>query len=305
MKVILHIGVHKTGSTAIQRTLHRNSASLIKHGFFYGSVDPEHYHHHSLAIGLRKGAENREWAITALGSQIDQAAAAHCNTCIISSEMFLGHPDIPLIRETLSGHEVQVIAYLRRPDEIVASAHNELVRDPNRRWARAIGEPPYPYDPSYKWALLNWIAAFSQSELMLAPFDRDQWYDEDLVSDFLRMIGLKNELLLERDLSDLEANFSLPTSLIEVVRMANTVVPMSPETHLAFVHSLYELRRQYPHLYPIDIAFMDRRQRQECFRRLAKQLPRYRPYFRPGFNEDFLRWPSLTGRIAKKLFRRS
>ena len=134
-----------------------------------------------------------------------------------------------------------------------------------------------------------------------------QWYKHDLVLDFLRMIGIEDIFLPHRDFTDAEMNFSLPASLIEVVRMANAVVPMSPDIHGAFVHSLYELRKQYPALYPNEVRVqMEDGQRRECFRLLEHQLPNYRPYFRTGFKEDFLRWrrPSIREKIGKALLGR-
>ena len=270
------------------------------------SPDPRHYHHHSIALGLKIGAENRAWAAEALRGQFDQAAAAGCHTCIVSSELFTENPDLALIRGLLAGHSVQIVAYLRRPDELLASAYSEMVRDAKMRWTRGLGERPYAYDPSHWAMLVDWLAVFGPDELTLAPFDAAQWPRHDLVRDFLCMIGLTEIIPLERDLSDADANVGLPASLLEVLRMANASVPMSPETHALFVHCLYELRLQYPELYANEASLMEPRQRRECFRALAKRLPSYRPYYRPDFDERFLHWrrPSLRTRIGKALLRR-
>jgi hypothetical protein len=104
MKVILHIGPHKTGSTAIQRTLHRNSALLTKNQFYYGSATPDHYNHHAFAMEFRKGPKEKEWPTGALHPQIVQAAEAGCHTCNFSSEMYTKNPDIALVREIFAGH---------------------------------------------------------------------------------------------------------------------------------------------------------------------------------------------------------
>ena len=104
MKVVLHIGPHKTGTTTIQRTLHVNAAALQARGYFY-QPGPDEFNHHTNAAGLKAGADNREWAVSTLRGLIDQAATVSCHTCIISSEVFVENPDIALIREILSGHE--------------------------------------------------------------------------------------------------------------------------------------------------------------------------------------------------------
>jgi hypothetical protein len=309
MKVVLHIGVHKTGTTAIQRTLHHNSASLIERGYFYQPPGPGEHNHHLIADGLKVHAANetKEWASKALRALFEQAAAAGCHTCIVSSEMFVESPDIGLIRDILAGHSLQIIAYLRPPDEIVVSAYNETVRDSFKRWPRNLDERPFQYDPSYWNVLSGWLAVFGPSQLTLAPFDVSQWPQYDLVLDFLRMIGIEEIFLPYRDLTEADMNFSLPASLIEVVRMTNAMVRMSSDMQGLFVQGLYELCKQYPALYPNEVKLlMHDDLRHECYRLLKNRLPTYRPYFRVGFNEDFLHWPrpSFRERIVKALLRR-
>src|SRR5712691_1906843 len=111
MKTILHIGVHKTGTTVIQRTLHRNAALLMSHGFMYRTSSPELFNHHLIADSLRKGSESSDWAISAVRSLVKEATEAGCHTCIVSSEMFSdSQTDIALIRDAFVGCELQVVA---------------------------------------------------------------------------------------------------------------------------------------------------------------------------------------------------
>ena len=53
MKVVLHIGPHKTGTTTIQRFLFANARALRKHGIFYPKPWDGRYKHDAVAYGLR------------------------------------------------------------------------------------------------------------------------------------------------------------------------------------------------------------------------------------------------------------
>ena len=164
-----------------------------------------------------------------------------------------------------------------------------MVRDEGLRWTRHLNEPPFSYDPSYRDILSQWVAAFTPAEMMLAPFAPRQWHGADLVTDFLYMVGLRDSIKLVHNFTDAEMNVGLSESMIEILRLANATMPMNRDAHSAFVGGLYGLLRQYPELFPHGEP-MTRRQRRNCFRRLARKLPHYRPYFRPGFDEAFLHW---------------
>ncbi len=58
MKLILHIGTHKTGTTALQQFLYANREPLVGHGFHYAT--PPHVQEANLiANALKVGKRQR------------------------------------------------------------------------------------------------------------------------------------------------------------------------------------------------------------------------------------------------------
>ena len=108
--VLLHIGPHKTGTTAIQRTLAANSQALADHGLVYPEVGLNDDAHHDLGLMLERGEEARLEEMAALLSEQRGRAI------VLSSESFssLAPPAIQRLQQMLAGFdEVRVVTYLR------------------------------------------------------------------------------------------------------------------------------------------------------------------------------------------------
>jgi len=302
MKIFIHIGAHKTGSTYIQKVLHKNSELLIKNGFFYQTNTPEEFNHNSITLLFSDHEANRDYLLDIFGSYIDRALKAKCHTLIFSAEMFIERMniDFDFFHSIFFGHQLKIIAYIRRPDEIIRSSHNQIVRD--LKWPRDVKERPYAYDPSYFDLFGQWIKNFLPGDLIICPYDIQQFKNNNIVLDFLSVIGLKKTLPLNLNIIDTEANNSLPDTLLEVLRLSNAVLNLSDIDQTKWVNALSALKIQFPELYPNHDRYMTRKQRKECFEALEDKIYLYRPYFREGFDEDYLQWRSLTiTEIFKKL----
>lgn len=155
MKVLLHIGQHKTGSTALQSTLREDRDRLIEHGILY----PEIGHlrpfpnflaaaHNGLFFGLieRQGGPDHWETLDEMRDRLAAQVAEHDpHTVLISSERAFmvadQGPDAVLGRldETVPGDK-EVVAYLRRPDRFLSSYHRQLI-EMGRRGLGPLHEP--------------------------------------------------------------------------------------------------------------------------------------------------------------------
>lgn len=129
MNLIVHIGPHKTGSTAIQRALVDNRSELARAGYFYPEIGFSEYGHHKLVESL---ATNNP------GEVLDNMLA-ELNTCpgtlVLSSENFslLSDNSIALLASRINIKKVKIIYYLRSlPDNALAWWH-ELVKHGDKR----------------------------------------------------------------------------------------------------------------------------------------------------------------------------
>jgi hypothetical protein len=140
-RVFLHIGMHKTGTTAFQIFCARHADGLKQRGFLYPeSGRPVNkdvsYGHHLLAWSMTRPAvdpvywpSNMAKAEEVWDRLVDEIQISECTTAIISTEEFdtLGPEHAGAVLERLSSFDVQPIVYLRRFDELVQALYTTNV----------------------------------------------------------------------------------------------------------------------------------------------------------------------------------
>jgi hypothetical protein len=130
--VFVHVGPHKTGSSVIQALLKSESDRLRHHGFFH---DPEFYRlGRTLVRQSPLGADER----TTLQRRFDARLRARPEPNIVgSSESLFGDPFASYgnigsvaedLRRILEGHDVRIVACIRRQDEFVQSLYHQHVK---------------------------------------------------------------------------------------------------------------------------------------------------------------------------------
>lgn len=283
MRTVLHIGLHKTGTSSLQAYLHQNRDALRAAGILYQTPAPNEINHHSIIAGFQTGNHNP--AIEFFAAARKQAIAKNCHTLLISSEMLCERKtDIDAVLKALRDHDLVAIAYLRRADEQLVSAYNEIVRGPDRR-TQPLSVDSKCYDIEAR--LASWVN--SGVRLVLAPYDRPQWVEGSLHTDFLAMLGVEDRSRFSPPSAAPFLNQSLPAGLIEALRLVNQI-PMTPQQHASVVQDFQLLAKARPEAFA-GSQILSEDDRNEICRRFERLLPRYRPHFRPGFREDFLLAP--------------
>ena len=194
MKIILHIGMGKTGTSAIQKTLAQNEAELrfagmIYLGMWFDIIDPAYKGLRNQAkffslneSGLRQAADILVQRLT------ETAKAEGVDTFIISNEAFSGKFAVleVIVRRLIElGVTVQAIAYVRDPNGWLPSAFVQWgVRhkiDPG---------PILPY-PEKARRLVNWYSGILEWHMRMGEVLEIRSYDAapDVVADFGTAIG--------------------------------------------------------------------------------------------------------------------
>jgi hypothetical protein len=127
MNFILHIGTHKTGSTALQSFLFANRQQLLAQGVLYPITGLANNAHHTVAWTVK--ADNVE-KTTALFSEIEkEAASSGVENILLSSEEFefIRNP-YKLQRFFLHRPKIKVVLFIRRPDFYLESEYNQHVK---------------------------------------------------------------------------------------------------------------------------------------------------------------------------------
>lgn len=285
MRIILHIGFHKTGTSALQDFFSRNAPALLQNGVFYEPLGGKWQNHHALALMFRMG-EDQAKGRAAVARMLKKAAANGAHTVLISSEVLVeNRTDVAAFLKCFDQHEVEVVLYVRRPDEAVASAHDQIVRAVKHRSTRRVTDRPYAYNPRYAPLLQAWENA--GATIKLAPYDKAQWPQGNIFLDFLAMIGITDASAFDLSVPKTNANIRLIPQLNEVLRLAN-FEPAAPKRHRQLVGALYNLQEKFSDLLRPAPAMKDE-EAAKILKALAPHLDHLSAYYRPGFDDGFLR----------------
>ncbi len=133
MKLILHIGMGKTGTSSIQHALNASRNDLLENktqylGMWFNLIDPAYGNH----LGLRKLFEDLEensdaYAAKFLDGLKNQARTNATNTFILSNEAIFGsfHKIEPFLTALKDEIDLELILYVRNPRSWLPSAYTQ------------------------------------------------------------------------------------------------------------------------------------------------------------------------------------
>ncbi|MFE4969106.1 hypothetical protein [Streptomyces sp. NPDC056660] len=228
---LLHIGPHKTGTTAIQGALFAAKDKLPEHGVEFPATS-RHPMEAALAACARPAMmgdtvpTEKHW--TRLLKQVE---ATGSRTSVISSEFFADAPDdetVARIVEQLGGDRVHILVTLRPIARIMPSQWQQYVQNGLRmgyeEWLdHMLRKAPYEKpNPSF-WRrhrhdrlVERWIRAVGADRItVVVADDRDR---DSLMRTFEALLGLPENLL--RPVPD-AANRSLTLAETEMLRKLN------------------------------------------------------------------------------------
>lgn len=152
--IILHVGIHKTGTTTLQEHIRKNSEKFSAKGLYYAPLDEvfsdrtRAHHHFAHLLSQDKILNNDINLLKAFFKSIPQRIGAR-QTTFISSEAFYRHTvkgnsdflhgrELYLNRlaQFLDGFNVTVVVVLRRPEDYIRSYYQEAILQaykPNER----------------------------------------------------------------------------------------------------------------------------------------------------------------------------
>ena len=253
MKIVLHIGWHKTGSTAIQKFLCENRQALLdRFGVLYPETGMFTVAHHLVAWSLQEPLID-PWALSIgfhekaedlFSGIFHEAKTRGANTALISSEAFV--PSFSSVRldrlaQLLAGHEIHVMVYVRRQDRAVESFYGQVVRQFESR-------SPLEFEPyiahldrwlDYTAVLDAWKQAIPGVIVEPRVYDRSRFPQGNVVADYLAAIGLDMPVAVAVDEGDVNASLS-PLSIRALARI-NATYQLNKEVHEKVVTLLHEI----------------------------------------------------------------
>lgn len=239
MRIFLHIGLEKTGTSSIQRFFRLNREALKKQSILYSLVAGNENHMALAAAAqderkaddlrliyeLDSPLKIREFRVRLSEELSAEAAQSRCSTLVLSGEHCSSRLTSPQEVETLIRllsavtDDITVIVYLRRQDEFLCSTYSTDVKSGHTGLMR-MPEPElrknrYDYD-----LLLNrWCLALGREKLICKIYEATRF---DVVADFAKIVGISS---IDNHQRPKRINESLDISTLEFLRVFNTVVP--------------------------------------------------------------------------------
>ena len=257
MKLIVHIGTHKTGTTALQQFLHANRAPLAARGFHYAT--PRGVPHSNIIANALNSGDSR-LVHAFLTNQAQLARQQGADAILVSAENFYAMSVLAsmaerktcnnaverdqrliaslgsLIPESVS--TCQIVCYFRRPDRYAESLYSQHVK-------RGISFDG-PFDDflpiissalSYNTYIESWCNVFGMEDCFVRTYESA---DGDIVGDFSRHV-LDLNLTDAFSRSDAKGNERVGRDLLEYKRLINKTARFSErDVERAILHVIDE-----------------------------------------------------------------
>ena len=234
----IHIGTHKTGSTALQYYLMHNRQELVNKGILYPSAGIKDAGHHHLAWAIK----NRDKAeVSRLYREINEEAELNkCTKIILSSEELEFLYDPACIQEFVPAFS-SIIVFLRRQDTYLESEFNQHVKMYDTRFSGDIFRFFFHHDFrlrfDYSSLVSRWEDSCEGARMSVISYDQCR-KDDSLFQTFFSQIGLAaTEMLSTPPKGDL--NISIPNSAIYYLARLNEL-PLTQKQHQRAISILLE-----------------------------------------------------------------
>lgn len=220
-RLTLHIGIHRTGTTGLQRGLAANRDRLKALGKCYPFKGTNHQ---DIAWGLHRGKMSGKGLVKQLEPYIGEGHI------ILSGEDFCIHRDLGWLAPLKEIYDVEAIVYLRRQDHWLMSWYNQHVKWPfSKRHSVMTPQEFMGCLDEFYWLDFDkmlglWGDALGREKVHVRVIEKGQV--TDAISDFFALVGIDGSKL---EMTDALQNDSLPTEMLEYVRAAGMYEIRNPE----------------------------------------------------------------------------
>ncbi|EGK8010604.1 hypothetical protein IO400_001416 [Campylobacter lari] len=227
MTIYVHIGTVKTGTTTIQKFLHLNRKQLLKHGFHHPQIfDQRDYW---LIVPAIKNIKNNLNSKILQNKVIDFCKDIVADKKNIISSEALSHRLISLediyffyqFLHKMGFSKIYIIIYFRDMLDVLCGLYNTQLKI-GYQTALALQTVDLNQEGksicNYRQTIENWGEVFGRENLIVRLFDKDEFYQGDLLKDFIHSIGLEwdDEFIIPE-----RQNESLDLLGIELLRKIN------------------------------------------------------------------------------------
>jgi hypothetical protein len=221
-RLILHIGMYKTGTTALQMHLTSIRDNLLKKSILYPlSGVPARpnirFGQHDVAVAAQQATYAPDEPSPVLERLSEEIASSSASTVIISSEMLCSLQEPGILRRYVDSDAVQIYVALRPQDEFVnAMYYTTLMEEKHNLTPQEYGEGPVKSILNYHTIVSRWATAFPHANLSVRIYEKGRSPRSDSIGDFLKVTNLAEQVPAPRE--RLIAHRTLPARVTTALR---------------------------------------------------------------------------------------
>jgi len=186
-KLYVHIGMPKTGSSAIQALLVLNPQLLANHGISY-PWQTEFGQEFQTSAG--NASHLHQWIVQSEHEQFERALKEiESEKIILSSEVLFQSARLApqLFAQFFSRYDLKIICYIRRIDDLLESCINQLVKADG--WTDYSDLSIIINDHDYASTLTKLADFIPLGNIMVRPYAKNRFLGGSIYRDFLNCIG--------------------------------------------------------------------------------------------------------------------
>lgn len=237
----LHVGMDKTGTSAIQNFIYHNKDRIRKDiDLCYPSTGIwSDFSHHFFAFSALEQHGHSIGDLSELFLTLIRESGESKNV-LLSSECFFKIPikeGFDALRKQIANHfnAVKVIIYVRRQDEWVESRHKHSIISGNEL---SLDMLTRPFFCNYKQYIDHWKDAYGKENIIVRAYEKQQFIGGNIYSDFMSIFDL--ELTNDYEVSMAAKNVSLGRSELGLKNLFNKI-----EFSEKYVDALNEILIEY------------------------------------------------------------
>lgn len=251
MRFIIHLGTHKTGTTALQSFLSRNRKRLQKQRILYPRFAERDNAHHEFAWRISGRVDKGDIAVAPrvfVENFVREAESEGSESVILSSEEFefiRGPSQIAQLGELLGGHDVLLIVYLRRQDFYLESEYGQHLRMYQTRETKTLMEFLCRYGLSdrfnYRRTLAPWSRVFGDENIRVRRYQRASFRGGSIFSDFADAASF--ETTSDWDLPAAQQSNQGVSALGAMALRVFNRIDLPSDRHFAVLNAIAEVER--------------------------------------------------------------
>lgn len=219
-KIILHAGMHKTATTALQAVLACNRAALLEQGFYYPGTGGQH---HNAIVNLRLP----DWQPDMVADQVARAKAVSAGGVIFSAEVIsiLSPAEIRRLCAQFKGERIVFVFAFRHWCEFLPPrwAQNCRIRDSQSfsSYLRNLRSFPGGHLDARYDQILQRFRGNTDAEIRAVSYSNSMARGRSVVCDLLQAMGLPDGLRNQILIHEQKLNTSRDWVETEQIRLLN------------------------------------------------------------------------------------